>query len=305
VIWPDFSGHYLSSLGVPVAQTIGMACAGMLLALLCGTPLAVIVATRAPGARLVSAGLAALRAIPDLTLAILAVVLLGLGPAAGIAALWIFYTAMVGKVFAELLLAAPAAPVDALRSTGAPRVCLAVFGLIPLMFGDLITFGMYAFECAMRASIIVGAVGGGGLGTELVGAINAIDYPRVVTLIIVLIALIAAVDFFGMLVRTYPRAALLLVPIVHSFLRLDTRLERSRKCSRRNWGPATLRRFPDCCSKPPRSRSSERPSAQRSDFASRSSQPAISSRFGWSRSRDVSWTLHARYRKSCGGLSSS
>ena len=221
MIWPDLSPHYLSSLGVPVAQTIGMACAGMLLALACGIPLAVIVATRAPGARAISAVLAALRAIPDLTLAILAVVLLGLGPAAGIAALWVFYTAMIGKVFAELMLAAPPAAVDALRATGAPRVAVAAFGLIPLMFADLTSFAMYAFECAMRASIIVGAVGGGGLGTELVGEINAIDYSRVVMLIAVLIALIAAVDFFGMLVRRHPRFALVLVPLGIATLWID------------------------------------------------------------------------------------
>jgi phosphonate transport system permease protein len=210
---PDLSAHYLTYLVVPIAQTIGMACAGMLLALLFGTPLAVIVATRAPGARAISAALAALRAIPDLTLAILAVVLLGLGPAAGIAALWIFYTAMIGKVFSELLLAAPPAPIDAMRATGAPRACVAAFGMIPMMFGDLITFSMYSFECAMRAAIIVGAVGGGGLGTELVGTINALDYHRATTLIIVLVACIAAVDIFGMLVRRTPQAALVLIPL--------------------------------------------------------------------------------------------
>jgi phosphonate transport system permease protein len=209
---PDLSWHYLHYLGVPITQTIGMACAGMLLAIVFGTPLAVIVATNAPGARIVSAILAALRAIPDLTLAILAVVLLGLGPAAGIAALWIFYTAMIGKVFAELFLAAPSAPIDALRATGAPRACVAAFGMIPVMFGDLMTFGMYSFECAMRAAIIVGAVGGGGIGTELVGTINALDYHRVATLIIALVACIAAVDVFGIFARRYPQAVLLLVP---------------------------------------------------------------------------------------------
>ena len=218
---PDLSLHYLTYLLVPVAQTIGMACAGMLLALLFGTPLAVIVATRAPGARAISAVLAALRAIPDLTLAILAVVLLGLGPSAGIAALWIFYTAMIGKVFAELLLAAPPAPIDALRATGAPRASLAAFGMIPVMFADLISFGMYSFECAMRAAIIVGAVGGGGLGTELVGTINALDYHRATTLIIVLVACIAAVDVFGMFVRRYPQAALALVPLGIATLWID------------------------------------------------------------------------------------
>jgi phosphonate transport system permease protein len=205
--------QYLHSLEVPVAQTLGMACAGMLLALAFGVPLAVIVATRAPGYRVVAAALSALRSIPDLTLAILAVVLVGLGPAAGIAALAVFYTAMIGKVFAELMLAAPAAPLDALRATGTGRVTLAAFGLIPLMLSDLLSFATYAFECAMRASIIVGAVGGGGLGTELVGAIGALDYRRATTLILILIGLVGAVDLLGTLVRRHPRAALLLVPI--------------------------------------------------------------------------------------------
>jgi phosphonate transport system permease protein len=218
---PDLSPHYLSSLALPIAQTIGMACAGMLLALAFGVPLAVAVATRAPGARAISTALAALRAIPDLTLAILAVVLLGLGPAAGIAALAIFYTAMVGKVFAELLLASPQPPIDALRATGAPRVSVAAFGMIPMMFGDLMTFGMYSFECAMRASIIVGAVGGGGIGTELVGAINALDYHRATTLILVLLVIIAAVDFFGMAVRRHPRIGWFLLPFGVVTLWLD------------------------------------------------------------------------------------
>jgi len=103
----------VNGLIVPILQTFGMACAGMLIALVLGIPLAVFVATRAPGFRFVAIALGALRAVPDLTLAILAVVVIGLGPAAGIAALAIFYTAMIGKVFGELMLAAPSAPVDA------------------------------------------------------------------------------------------------------------------------------------------------------------------------------------------------
>ena len=109
-----------------------MAAAGMLVAFALGVPLAVAIATRAPGYRVIVAALSSLRAIPDLTLAILAVVLLGLGPAAGIAALAVFYTAMVGRVFGDLFVAADAAPLEALRATGASRVAIAAFGLIPL-----------------------------------------------------------------------------------------------------------------------------------------------------------------------------
>ena len=210
---PDLSPSYLHYVWLPVAQTIGMASAGMVVALCLGVPLAIYVGTRAPGWQGIVGLLSALRAIPDLTLAILAVVVVGLGPAAGMAALAVFYTAMVGKVFAELFLAAPQAPLESLRATGAPRLAVALFGLIPLTLADLLTFGSYSFECAMRASVIVGAVGGGGIGTELVGAVNGLDYPRATTLIIILALLVASVDTLGWLMRKNPRIALVLFPV--------------------------------------------------------------------------------------------
>jgi phosphonate transport system permease protein len=210
---PDLSAPYLRALLLPIGQTIGMAAAGMLVAFALGVPLAVAIATRAPGHRLIVAALSSLRAIPDLTLAILAVVVVGLGPAAGIVALALFYTAMIGHVYGDLFLAANAAPLEALRATGAPRTAIAAFGLIPLTLADLLTFGTYAFECAMRASIIVGAVGGGGIGTEVVGALNALDYHRTLTLVLVLVALVAGVDTFGLLARRRPQLTLLLLPL--------------------------------------------------------------------------------------------
>ncbi|MDQ2909301.1 MAG: ABC transporter permease subunit [Candidatus Eremiobacteraeota bacterium] len=213
VFLPDFSGAYLRDLIVPVGQTIGMAAAGMFIAFALGIPIAVAIGTRAPGYRMLIAALSSLRAIPDLTLAILAVVVVGIGSAAGVVALALFYTAMVGRVYADLFLTAERAPLEALRATGASRLGIAAFGLFPLTMSDLLTFGSYAFECAMRASIIVGAVGGGGLGTELVGSLNALEYHRVVTLILILVALVAAVDNFGTLVRRVPRLGLLLVPL--------------------------------------------------------------------------------------------
>lgn len=213
IVTPDLSPAYLHALELPVVQTIGMACGGMLLAFAIGIPLAVAIGTRAPGFRWIATTLSALRAIPDLTLAILAVVLVGLGPAAGILALTVFYAAMVGRVYGDLFLALDPAPLEALRATGARRVTIAAYGLVPLAQADLLTFGSYAFECAMRASIIVGAVGGGGIGTELVGTLNALDYRRTLTLVIVLVLLVASVDGFGMLVRRWPRLVLALIPL--------------------------------------------------------------------------------------------
>jgi len=210
---PDLSPGYLAALLVPIAQTLGMAAGGMLIACLLGLPLGLVVATRAPGTRLLYQLLAGLRAIPDLTLAILCVVVFGIGPAAGLFALALFYTAMIGKVFADLFLAAERRPLDALRATGASRTAVALFGLIPLRLGDLITHGCYSLECAVRAAVIVGAVGGGGLGTELVGTLNAFDYRRAVTLVLVLILIMAGLDHLSWRVRRAPKLVLLLIPV--------------------------------------------------------------------------------------------
>jgi phosphonate transport system permease protein len=209
---PDFSVGYLSALIVPVIETLGMAAGAMLVACVIGLPLGLVVASRAPGTRLLYEVLAGLRAIPDLTLAILCVIVFGIGPAAGLIALAIFYTAMIGKVFADLFLSAAQGPLDALRATGAPRLSIALFGLVPLTLKDLLTHGCYSFECAVRAAVIVGAVGGGGLGTELVGTLNAFDYRRTATLILVLIVIMRSIDYAGWVVRQAPRLVFLLIP---------------------------------------------------------------------------------------------
>jgi phosphonate transport system permease protein len=98
-----------------------------------------------------------------------------------------------------------------LFSTGASRFAVAFYGQLPLRFKDLLTFGAYDFECAMRAAMIMGAVSAGGIGTELTGAINFLEYRRVTTLVILLVLLIAVFDRVTWLVRKYPRVLLLIV----------------------------------------------------------------------------------------------
>ncbi len=136
----------------------------------------------------------------------------GIGPSAGMLALAIFYTAMVGKVFADLFLAADWRPIEALRTTGATRVMVACFGLLPITVNNLVSMGCYSFECAVRAAVIVGAVGGGGLGSELVGTIAGFDYRRATTLILLLIMVVSMLDSLSWVLRRHPRAILLLAP---------------------------------------------------------------------------------------------
>ena len=210
---PYFSAAYLKALLQPLGETVEMAAGAMVVALIVGLFTGIWVASGLPGGRVVYALLASLRSIPDLTLAILCVVVVGIGPSAGMIALAIFYSAAVGKIFSDLFLSADPAPIDALRATGAARLSVTLFGHLPMRMKDVLSYGAYEFESAVRASVIVGAVGGGGLGTEIVGTINALDYHRTSTLIIALIVLIAAIDQFAWLVKRRPVVVWFVLPL--------------------------------------------------------------------------------------------
>ena len=210
---PDLSPHYLLALGEPVLESLGMTAGAMTIAFAICLPVGLAIGTEAPGARSLERFLAGFRAIPDLTLAILCVVMFGIGSGAGLLALALFYTGAVSKMFGDLLRTAPVGPVQALRAVGAGRVQLALFGLLPLKSSDLLTYGSYEFESAIRASVIIGAVGGGGLGSELVGTLASLDYQRATTLILILILIVAAVDRGTVLLRRYPRLLWLLLPL--------------------------------------------------------------------------------------------
>lgn len=207
---PDFSFSYLKAESVPLFETLEIAAGAMFLALMIGLLFSLIIGARLPGSRALYALLTSFRSIPDLTLAILCVVLVGLGPAAGILALTLFYSAAVGKIFADLFASADPGPIEALHATGATRSMVAFYGLLPLRLKDLLTYSGYEFESAIRASVIVGAVGAGGIGTELVGSLNMTDYHRVTTLIIMLVALIASIDLLVLYVRKRPGSLLVL-----------------------------------------------------------------------------------------------
>src|SRR3546814_17258934 len=78
---------------------------------------------------------------------------------------------------------------------------------------DLLSFGAYEFECAVRASTVIGAGGGGGLGGKLLGSLAAMDFPRVTTKLIVLVIVVAALDQFSLHLRRCSRGLLLPAPL--------------------------------------------------------------------------------------------
>jgi phosphonate transport system permease protein len=177
-----------------IFETVGIACGALTIALLFGTPLALVIAR---GGRL-GAGLAnamsVVRAIPDLVLAIVFVVAFGLGPLPGTLALGVHYTAVVAKMYADVLNSVRRDAAEALRATGATGPAAFLVGMVPAAWNGIVGFSAYAFESIVRASVIVGVVGAGGLGAALITDINLGDYRSFFIVLAVLAVLVIAVD---------------------------------------------------------------------------------------------------------------
>src|SRR5215831_15143303 len=127
-----------------------------------------------------------MRSIPELIWAMIFVRLIGLGPAAGVLAIGIGYAGVLGKVFAEIFESLPRSPAEGLASTGASPLKVFAFGVLPAAMPLLGSYTLYRFDCAIRASAILGLVGAGGLGLQLELSFKMFAYDEVATLVIAL-----------------------------------------------------------------------------------------------------------------------
>lgn len=199
-------------------RTVAMATAGLALALLVALPLALLVSARlsisavntrsgrmAALPALVRGALRALlvllRSIPELVWALMLVRVVGLGPTAGVLAIAIAYGGMLGKVYAEILESADAAPARALLLNGAGRLQTLLFGSLPQCTAELLSYTVYRWECAIRSSVVLGFVGAGGLGQQLDNATKMFAGAEVSTILIVFMLLVAASDRLSLLLR--------------------------------------------------------------------------------------------------------
>ena len=214
--WPPaHSPELLSFLARPLAETVAIAFLGMSLALVLAAPLAFVAtsprvlaaACDAPSWPRRAAWLAArvllnlMRSVPELVWALVFVRAFGMGPVAGVLAIGVGYAGILGKVFAEIFESTPRAPAAALAAAGAPPLRAFAFGVLPSALPLLSSYALYRFDCALRASAVLGLVGAGGLGVQLELSLKMFAYDEVAAMIIALFALVAGVDLLSQLVR--------------------------------------------------------------------------------------------------------
>jgi len=143
----------------------------------------------------------AFRAINELVFAVLFVVAVGLGPFAGVMALFIHTTGILAKLFSEAVEAIDPRPVEGIRATGASRLQEVVYGVVPQVLPLWMSFSLYRFESNVRSATVLGMVGAGGIGQVLFESIRGFYYAETAAILIVVILTVTIVDLISQQLR--------------------------------------------------------------------------------------------------------
>ena len=190
---------------VPIVDTLAMSVAGTALAVVLSLPLAFLAAENtAPNRavyRIARTTLNTLRAIPELIMGIVFVAAVGFGALPGVLALGLHSVGMVGKFFAESIEHAHSAPIEAARAAGASPIQVITHGVLPQVIPHFMDVAMYRWEYNFRASTVMGMVGAGGIGLELMSSLRIMRYNEVFAILLVILTLVTLVDGLSGLLR--------------------------------------------------------------------------------------------------------
>jgi phosphonate transport system permease protein len=214
---PDLTWAFISSLGTALVQTIAISLMGTLIGVVLAVVLAVpatstlaLVRSDSPGRHRVidrvlrwllfwstRLALNILRSIPELVWVLMCILAVGIGPFAGTIALGLHTAGVLGKLYAETMEEVPLRPVEALHSLGARPLQVLVWAIWPQARPMLSSYTVLRWEMNLRASTILGLVGGGGLGQAIYNNVQLGFYTRLSTLILLIYALVLASDWIG------------------------------------------------------------------------------------------------------------
>jgi len=143
------------------------------------------------------------RAINEMVFAMLFVAVVGLGPFAGVLALWVHTTGVLAKLFSEAVEAIDPQPVEGIRATGASALHEIAYGVLPQVMPLWISFTLYRFESNVRSAAVVGMVGAGGIGEVLWEIIRAFQYSETAAVMIIVALTVTAIDVLSSGIRKW------------------------------------------------------------------------------------------------------
>lgn len=213
---PAHSREFLLLILEATWQTIAIATAGLTLALLGAIPLTLLATESLSVSRLESGRmrpasalvrqiarwlLVLLRSVPELVWALLLVRIAGLGPTAGVLAIALTYSGMLGKVYAEILESSEAHTSESLLKNGSGRLAALFYGALPASASELVSYTTYRWECAIRGSVVMGFVGAGGIGQRMDESMKMLAGDEVSTMLIIFVLLVACADLISTFLR--------------------------------------------------------------------------------------------------------
>jgi len=142
-----------------------------------------------------------MRALPDILLALIFVAALGLGPLPGALALGVHTAGFLGKFFAESLERVDRGVIEALQSTGASHTQIVMYAGWPSIMREAIGYSLYIMDRNVRMASVLGMVGAGGIGLALHDTLRLFRYGKSATLILVILSVILAFDYFSTWLR--------------------------------------------------------------------------------------------------------
>lgn len=200
---PDFS-KFSNELW-PALETVDIAIFGTVAGVILAVPLAVLAAGNVTPSRALYYGARSVigfaRAVPDLVWALFFVTAVGLGPFPGGLALAVHSIGMLGRLFAETIEHMDMAPIDALALTGARRVQIFTHGIVPSVLPALLGISLYRLDENIRSSLVLGFVGAGGIGFQLLTAMELFQYREVSLLLIITFVIVLLAERLSAVLR--------------------------------------------------------------------------------------------------------
>jgi phosphonate transport system permease protein len=142
------------------------------------------------------------RSIPEIVILLLLIAAFGLGAMPGIIALAIGCIGMIGKLLGDTIEEIDPVMMEAMASVGANKLQIIRFGVMPQIIPSLISFIIFRFEINIRLSVILGAVGAGGIGYELEYAFGLLEYHRALTAVLIIMVMVFGTERLSFLLRS-------------------------------------------------------------------------------------------------------
>ncbi|KGX87759.1 phosphonate ABC transporter, permease protein PhnE [Pontibacillus litoralis] len=203
-MWPP-NMEFASTVWPKLAETVQMAVIGTSIAAMFSLPLSLLASYNIIPSKIVYRTtkffLNVLRTIPEILLAVIFISLVGIGVFPGILALAVFSVGILAKLMSDTIESIDMNQVEALRASGANTLQVIHYAVLPQIMPQFASFSLYVFEINVRASVVLGFVGAGGVGLLLNQQISFFNYPNAMALTIIIYVVVVFIDYISNKIR--------------------------------------------------------------------------------------------------------